>query len=76
MHDTLLNPGWDTALVGIAFIGLLLLALFHVDLGSGASKKAGERRRPASGLDEEGAAYYTDPDGRRWKDRRKVKRPD
>jgi hypothetical protein len=51
----------------------MLLALFRVDF-SGASKKAGGPPRPASGMDKDGSAYYTDPDGKRWKERRKVNR--
>jgi len=76
VQETFLKSGWETALVAIPFIGVLFLAVFGLDAVIGKSKKKGEHRRPASGQDQNGAGYYSDPDGKRWKERRKVKRPE
>jgi hypothetical protein len=76
VQETFLKSGWETALVAIPFIGLLFFAVFGLDAVIGRSKKKDRRRRPASGQDEDGMGYYTDPDGRRWKERRKAKRPE
>ena len=76
VHDALLKSGWETALVAIPFIGLLFIIVFRLDTLIGASKKTGKPRRPASGTDRDGVGYYSDPDGRQWKERRKVRRPD
>lgn len=76
VQETFLKSGWETTLVAIPFIGLLFLAVFGLDAVIGASKKKGKHRKPASGLDKDGTGLYADPDGRRWKERRKVKRPE
>ena len=76
VHETLLKSGWETALVAVPFIGLLFLAVFGMDAVIGSSKRTGKQRRPASRRDEDGMGFYSDPDGRRWKERRRVKRPE
>ena len=75
VHETLLKSGWETALVAVPFIGLLFLTVFGLDAMVGASKRRGKRSKPASGQREDGARFYSDPDGRQWKERRAVKRP-
>jgi hypothetical protein len=70
-----LESSLETTVVALPVIGLLFLAVFGLDAKIGAPAKHGQKRVPSSGQDEDGVGYYTDPDGRRWKERRKVKRP-
>ena len=61
-----MKSGWDTVLVAVPFIGLLLATLFRVDEIFASSKREMRRRRAPCGMDEDGEPLLTDPDGRRW----------
>ena len=66
MHDTLLSPGWDTILVAVPFIGLLIAGFFRLDEFFTAPKERPRYQRHACGVDEDGRPILCDPDGRRW----------
>ena len=67
MPDFVLHPGWETALVGIPFILILIFVFFRLDevFASQKRRKAtpGERRM-LGGRDENGEPILHDPDGR------------
>jgi len=67
MHDAILHPGWQTALVAVPFIGLLLGALFRLDRVLAAPRPKIGPRRPATGTDSDGEPLHCDPDGRPWR---------
>lgn len=67
MHDFILHPGWETALVGIPFILLLIFVFFRLDEVFVSSKRRKappvDRRIPIQ-QDENGEPVLYDPDGR------------
>ena len=67
MHETVLNPGWDTFIVAVPFIGILIASFFRLDVLFAASKKHVPRRRGVCGMDEDGEPILCDPDGRPWR---------
>lgn len=66
MHDAVLKSGWDTVLVAIPFVVLLLVGFFRLDDLFASAKHKKDRRRPECGFDENGELLATDPDGRPW----------
>ncbi|MGH9343960.1 MAG: hypothetical protein ACRD19_09395 [Terriglobia bacterium] len=70
VQETVLKTGWDTVLVALPFIGLLLATLFHVDEIFAAHDRRLSPVRPPCGVDEDGQPLLTDPDGRLWRSRR------
>jgi hypothetical protein len=67
LPDFVLHPGWETALVGIPFILILIFVFFRLDEVFVSSKRRkatpGERRK-LGGQDENGEPVLYDPDGR------------
>jgi hypothetical protein len=66
MHETILHTNWDSLLIGIPFLLMLLVGIFRLDELIVAPKRRVRRPRPASGLDADGNVIFSDPDGRRW----------
>ena len=64
MHDSVLNSGWQTALVAIPFLFMLLVSVFRLDEVFVAQKQQSRRQRPTSRIDEQGQPVLYDPDGR------------
>lgn len=66
MQDTVLQSGWETLLVAIPFVGILLVGLFRLDELIASPKRRKAAKRPASGCDRNGRLLLSDPDGRPW----------
>ena len=64
MHDSVLNSGWQSVLVAIPFVFMMIVGVFRVDELFAAPKQSVRRQRPASGVDEDGRPLLCDPDGR------------
>jgi hypothetical protein len=67
MIDIVKASDWDTLLVSIPFIFIMLAGIFRIDELLAAPKRKTARRRPECGFDEHGKPYLSDPDGRPWK---------
>jgi len=70
----MLNSGWDTLLVAIPLLGLLLAGNLHLDEIVAAPKRRRPRRSPVCGTDETGRLILSDPDGRPWPSRSQAAR--
>jgi hypothetical protein len=66
MQEITLKSGWETLVIGVPLIGMLLIAFFRLDERFATSKPKLARERRVCGQDEDGEAIMTDPDGRRW----------
>ena len=66
MHDTALLSNMDSFLVAIPFLFFLLFGYFRLDEVVAAPKRPARIRRAPCGIDEDGQAILSDPDGRRW----------
>jgi hypothetical protein len=66
MPGTVLHEHWESLLLGIPFLLMLLVGIFRLDELIVAPKHRPRRSRPASGLDADGNIILSDPDGRRW----------
>ena len=66
VQDTILQSGWGNILVGVPFVGILLVGLFRLDEIIAAPKPARPVNRPTCGCDENGHLLLSDPDGRPW----------
>jgi hypothetical protein len=67
-----LHTNWDTILVGIPFLAMLMIGFFRLDeVFARPKSRVSAQRRPASGLDEDGLQILCDPDGQRWQSRQK-----
>ena len=64
MHDSVLNSGWQTALVAVPFVFLLLVGVFRLDEVFVTQKRVSRSQRPLSGIDQLGQPVLYDPDGR------------
>jgi len=65
VHEAVLKPGWETILVAVPFIFLLLFSYFKLDAVFTARKKpAMAPRSTITGLDKAGNPILCDPDGR------------
>lgn len=65
MQDPILHSGWQSCLVGIPLVGMLMISFFRLDeVFTSKKKPVGRRQRPASGFDAEGEPILSDPDGR------------
>ena len=64
MHESVLNSGWQTALVAIPFLFMMLVGVFRLDELIVAQRQSARRQRPASGIDAGGRPFLCDPDGR------------
>jgi hypothetical protein len=59
-----LNSGWQTALVAVPFLFMLMAGVFRLDEVFATQKQVARKQRPASGIDEDGQPLLCDPDGR------------
>jgi len=66
VQDTILQSGWQSFLVAIPFVGVLLMGHFRLDEIIASSKRERAVKRPACGYDEAGRLILSDPDGRPW----------
>ena len=73
MQDTVLQSGWQTFLVAIPSVGILLVGLFRLDELIASPKRRRAVKRPASGRDRNGRLLLSDPDGRPWGGAHKLK---
>ena len=73
MHDFVLKSGWETLLVALPFLGVLLAGFFRIDQVIATPRRAKAVRRPACGIDQSGRALMTDPDGRPWRGSRRLR---
>ena len=64
MNDSVLNSGWQTALVAIPFLVMMLVGVFRLDELFVDQRQGARRQRPASGIDADGRLLLCDPDGR------------
>jgi hypothetical protein len=69
VHETILKSGWETALVAVPFIGMLLVGLFRLDELVAAPKRKFKERRSRTFAGTASHAYpsFSDPDGRPWR---------
>jgi hypothetical protein len=70
MHDAVLNSGWQTAMVAIPFVFVMLVGVFRLDELIVAPKTSARRQRLAVAIDEDGRTTLCDPDGRPWRQTR------
>jgi hypothetical protein len=66
MHNAVLLPGWDTAILMIPFLVVLGIGMFHLDERLADPKRATKTRRPFCGVDQNGRPFLSDPDGKLW----------
>jgi len=66
VQDTILQSGWGNFLVAVPFVGILLVALFRLDGIIASPRRDRAVKRPASGCDENGHLFLSDPDGCPW----------
>ena len=71
MHEMVLNSGWETFLLAIPCVFMLLVVVFRLDALFVAPREGPRRRRQASGMDESGRPMLSDPDGRAWHPKRR-----
>jgi hypothetical protein len=64
VHDSVLNSGWQTFLVAVPFLTMLLAGVFRLDEVFANQKQGARKRQPASGIDRNGQPLLYDPDGR------------
>ncbi|MGA2206175.1 MAG: hypothetical protein ABSG10_05535 [Terracidiphilus sp.] len=70
MPDVALQSGWESFLLAAPLVGMALVGIFRLDAIAAAPKCERSRRRPPSGIDENGRMILSDPDGRLWGDPR------
>jgi hypothetical protein len=58
--------GWDTTILMVPFLGMLLLHMFRLDESVSARKAPPRRPRSFCGVDPKGRPYVSDPDGQPW----------
>jgi hypothetical protein len=59
--------GWDTTILMVPFLGILVLYMFHLDSRFAAPKRAPKSRRFFCGVDPQDQPNMTDPDGQPWR---------
>jgi hypothetical protein len=72
MQNVILAVGWNKIALGALLLLVLFIAFFKLDTLIGAPRRRGGPERPASGRDRQGRPFYSDPDGKPWKRRRKA----
>lgn len=67
MNGSILHNNWDTFLLGIPFVFMLLVGFFRLDeVIVAPQQKAVRKGRTFSGADADGNLVLSDPDGTRW----------
>lgn len=64
MHDSVLDAGWQTGVLAVPFISMLLAGVFHVDELFVAQKQRARKPWPSIRIGEDGKHMLCDPDGR------------
>lgn len=72
MHFALPGIDWHKYAIPAALLFVLFIGFFKLDTLIGAPRKKTGPNRPASGHDRHGRAFYSDPDGKPWKHRRRT----
>jgi len=67
MYQSFLKPGFDTLVIAVPFVSVLLIGHFRLDQIIAAPRRKTKPMAPAFRLDERGRMLMTDPDGRPWK---------
>lgn len=67
MQEILLDAGWDTLLVAIPFLFMLMVTVFRLDETFTQSRRHLRNGRPPCGVDLDGRPIFCDPDGRPWR---------
>ena len=62
-----LVSGWDTTILMVPFLGILVIYMFHLDERFAAPKAPLKSRRFFCGVDPKGRPYLSDPDGQPWR---------
>lgn len=65
MQGMALQSGWETFLLAAPVVGMILVAVFRLDVIAANASRTYPR---APGNDENGHPLLTDPDGRTWTD--------
>jgi hypothetical protein len=71
MHFSFSGIDWHKYALPAALLLVLFVCFFKLDTIIGAPKRRSGPQRPASGRDQHGRSFYSDPDGKPWKRRRK-----
>jgi hypothetical protein len=72
MVEDVVKSGWETYLLGIPLIALLLIGVFRLDeLILKPKNKPRRQPRPPRGVDEDGREILSDPDGKPQRRRRR-----
>lgn len=66
MQNLTLQSGWESFLLAVPLVGMVLLGVFRLDAIAAAPKHEPDSRRPPSGVDKDGEMLLTDPDGHPW----------
>jgi hypothetical protein len=59
--------GWDTSILMIPFLGVLVIYMFRLDEMFAAPKATPKKRRFFCGVDPNDRPYLSDPDGQLWR---------
>jgi hypothetical protein len=59
--------GWDTTILMIPFLAILVMYLFRLDQSVSAPKATQKKRRFFCGVDPKDRPYLSDPDGQPWR---------
>jgi hypothetical protein len=59
--------GWDTTILIVPFLGMLLMHMFRLDEKVSAPKAPPRNRRSFCEVDPKGRPYVSDPDGQPWR---------
>lgn len=71
MHLSFSAIDWHKYALPAALLLVLFVCFFKLDTIIGAPKRKPRQERPATGRDQHGRPFYSDPDGKPWKRRRK-----
>ena len=59
--------GWDTTILMVPFLGILVMYLFRLDERFAAPKAPPRSRRFFCGVDPKDGPFVSDPDGKPWR---------
>jgi len=59
--------GWDTTILMVPFLGILVMYLFRLGERLSAPKATPKKRRFFCGVDPKDLPYLSDPDGQPWR---------
>ena len=66
---SVLLPGWDVLVLAIPILAIFALGMFGLDERFASPKRTPGPRRSFCGVDGNGDAILSDPDGRVWRTR-------